>query len=175
MDFYETYPSSCVNDNFMTRWAMYANTPLEEGIRNQLYPAMQKKLEGMTQKDAVQHMLNWVQTGFQYEYDNKVWGHDRAFFGEETLFYPYCDCEDRSILLSHLVRDLLDLDVILVYYPGHLAMAVEFDEEVEGDYIMLDGKRFVICDPTYIGAPIGDTMPGCDNQTSTVILLQKSV
>ena len=175
MDFYDTYPSSCVNDNFMTRWAMYSNTPLEEGVREQLYPMMQEKIKGMTHEDAVQHMLNWVQTGFEYEYDDVVWGHDRAFFGEETLFYPYCDCEDRSILLSHLVRDLLGLDVILVYYPGHLAMAVEFDEEVEGDYIMLDGKRFVICDPTYIGAPIGDTMPGCDNQTSTVILLQKSV
>lgn len=56
-------------------------------------------------------ILNWVQTGSEYEYDDKVWRHDRAFFAEETLYYPYCDCEDRSILFSRFVRDLLGLDV----------------------------------------------------------------
>lgn len=94
------------------------------------------------------------------------------FFAEETLYYPYCDCEDRSILFSRLVRDLLGLDVILVFYPGHLATAVDFKIPVDGDYIELDGKHFTICDPTYIGAPIGATMPDMNNQTAKVILLK---
>ena len=112
-----------------------------------------------------------MQTAFVYEYDDKVWGEDRAFFAEETLYYPYCDCEDRSILFSRLVRDLLGLDVILVYYPGHLATAVCFNSEVKGDYITLNGRRFVVCDPTYIGAPVGCTMPSMDNKAAKVILL----
>ena len=116
--------------------------------------------------------MNWVQTAFVYEYDDKVWGHDRAFFPEESLFYPYCDCEDRSILFTRLVRDLLGLKCILIYYPGHLASAVKFTESVQGDYIQLNGNRFVVCDATYIGAPIGHTMPGVDNKTATVILLE---
>ena len=171
MDFFDTYPPSCIGDNFMTRWSMYANTPLEKGIQNQLYPAMKEKLNGLSQKDAVQQLLWWVQTGFQYEYDENVWGRDRAFFGEESLFYPYCDCEDRSILLSHLVRDLLGLKVVLVHYPGHLAMAVNFTDDVEGDYIMLDGKKFIVCDPTYIRANVGETMPRMNNEEAVVILL----
>ena len=118
-------------------------------------------------------LLYWVQTAFVYEYDDKVWGHDRAFFAEESLYYPYCDCEDRSILYSRLVRDLLGLNVILVFYPGHLATAVEFNTPVEGDYILLNGKHFTACDPTYIGAPPGATMPDMDNQTAKVILLSK--
>lgn len=174
MDFYETYPSSSVDENFMTRWAMYANTPIEKGIRDQLYPAMKKKLEGLSQQMAVQELLWWVQTGFEYQYDENVWGVDRAFFGEETLFYPYCDCEDRSILLSHLIRELLGLDVVLVYYPGHLAMAVGFTEDVEGDCIMFNGKKFIVCDPTYIGSDVGETMPTVKGQKTTVILLEKS-
>ena len=112
-----------------------------------------------------------MQTAFVYEYDDKVWGHDRALFAEETLFYPYCDCEDRAILFSRLVRDLLGLDVLLVFYPGHLATAVAFNSPMEGDYIDFDGKRFTICDPTYIGAPIGVTMPDMDNKTAKVIAL----
>lgn len=171
MDFFDTYPPSCINDNFMTRWAMYANTPLEEGIRSQLYPLMKEKLEGLSQMDAVQQMLWWVQTGFQYNYDENVWGRDRTFFGEETLFYPYCDCEDRAILLSHLVRDLLKLKVILIYYPGHLAMAVNFTDEVNGDYIMYDNMKFIVCDPTYILSHVGETMPSMKDKETVVILL----
>lgn len=104
--------------------------------------------------------------------DDKVWGGDRAFFAEETLFYPYCDCEDRSILYTRIIRDILNLRCILIYYPGHLACAVEFTEPVNGDYIMLDNHKFIVTDPTYIGAPIGYTMPDMDNKTAKVILLK---
>jgi hypothetical protein len=173
LDFYDTYPSSYVGNNIMTRWAMYANTPLEKGVKDQLYSQMEEKISGMSDYDAVQKMLHWVQTGFEYELDEEIWGVDRPFFGEESLYYPYSDCEDRSILLSHLVRDLVGLDVILVYYPGHLAMATNFQDDVDGDYIVLDNKKFVICDPTYIGASIGETMPGMDNKSATVIKLQR--
>lgn len=75
-------------------------------------------------------------------------------------------------MYSRLVRDLLGLEVILVYYPGHLATAVNFNTPVEGDYIDLNGRHFTICDPTYIGAPIGATMPDMDNKTAKVVLLR---
>lgn len=161
-----------VNDNFMTKWNMYAQTPLDDDVRTQVYPQLETVIKGMSKPMAVGRLLNLLQTGLKYEYDNKVWGRDRAFFAEETLYYPYCDCEDRAILLSRLIKDLLGLQTILVYYPGHLAMAVAFNEYVNGDYISYQGKRFVICDPTYIGAPIGKTMPGMDNSIATVILTE---
>lgn len=170
--FYNDYPTSMLDRNFMTRWAMYANTPMEKTVKSELYPALREKLKNLSQKEAMERLLNWVQTAFVYEYDNKVWGGDRAFFAEESLYYPYCDCEDRSILLSRLVRDLLGLKAILIYYPGHLAMAVRFTEDVKGDYILLDGNKFVVCDPTYIGAPVGMTMPDMDNHAAKVILLE---
>ncbi|MCI5854973.1 MAG: hypothetical protein MR005_05500, partial [Prevotella sp.] len=59
------------------------------------------------------------------------------------------------------------------YYPGHLATAVGFTDEVKGDYLMVNGRKFVVCDPTFINAPIGRTMPGMDNQQATVILLKR--
>ncbi len=173
IDFYNTYPTSEADGNFMTRWAMYANTPMEKEVAESLYPKMREKISGLGQFDAVNKILNWVQTAFVYEYDDKVWGGDRAFFSEETLYYPYCDCEDRSILFTRLVRDLLGLKCVLVYYPGHLASAVCFTEIINGDYITLGNERYTICDPTYIGAPVGLTMPDMDNQKASVILLEK--
>lgn len=172
MSFYSTYPTSMLDDNIMTRWAMYANTPLAKDVKDQLYPQLIPQISGKSQLDAVNILLNWVQTGFEYEYDDKVWGGDRAFFAEESLNYPYCDCEDRSILFTRLVRDLLGLKCILIYYPGHLAAAVRFTDSVNGgDYIQLNGQRYIVSDPTYIGAPVGMTMQNMDNQTAKVILL----
>ena len=156
----------------MTRWAMYANTPLAQGMKDSLYPALRNAIQGKSQQEAANMLLNFVQTAFVYEYDDKVWGDDRAFFAEESLYYPYCDCEDRSILFSRLVRDLLDLKVVLVYYPGHLATAVHFTDYITGDYILLNNQRFTVCDPTYIGAPVGATMPNMNNGEAKVILLE---
>ena len=169
--FYDSYPTSCINEDFGTRWAMYANTPMDSESEQTLYPALRAAIKGLSEKEAVERLLNFVQTAFVYEYDDKVWGQDRAFFAEETLNYPYCDCEDRSILFSRLVRDLVGLDVALIYYPGHLATAVRFTETVKGDNVYANGKRYVICDPTYIGAPVGMTMPNMDNSQAKVILL----
>lgn len=172
ISFFDTYPSSMIGENFCTRWAFYANTPLSKRMKEQLYPSLRNTIQGKSQLEAVNKLLNFVQTAFVYEYDDKVWGGDRAFFAEESLYYPYCDCEDRSILFSRLVRDLLGLKVLLVYYPGHLATAVCFTDSVSGDYILYNNRKYVVCDPTYIGAPVGETMPNMDNGSATVILLE---
>lgn len=172
MDFYSTYPTSALDDNIMTRWAMYANTPLDINISSSLYPRLKDLLKDKSDLEAANMLLNTLQTGLRYEYDDKVWGGDRAFFSEETLYYPYSDCEDRAILLTRLVRDVLGLNCMLVFYPGHLAAAIEFpDAVVEGKYIILDGHKYIIADPTYINAPIGRSMPGMDNSTAKVIKL----
>ena len=59
-----------------------------------------------------------------------------------------------------------------VSYPGHLAAAVHFNEDIPGDYFIVNGKRYLVCDPTYINAPIGWTMPGMNNQTAKVFLME---
>lgn len=171
IDFYASYPTSRVGDNPVSRWAMYANTPVSDHVRENLYPQLRQLIAGLSPLEAVERVLNWIQTGFVYEYDDKVWGGDRAFFPDETLYYPYCDCEDRAILLTRIVRDLLGLKCLLVFYPGHLAAAVNFPSETPGDYIVTSGRRFTIADPTYIGAPVGRTMPDMDNHTAKVIML----
>lgn len=175
LDFYTSYPTSMIGSNFVTRWAMYANMPMPEHVKQQVYPQLRSALNGCNQLVAVNKILNWIQTGFVYEYDDKVWGDDRAFFPEESLHYPYCDCEDRSILLTRIVRDLLGLRCILIYYPGHLASAVEITEgSPSGDYIDCQGHRFFIADGTITGwgAPVGMTMKGMDNKTAKVIMLE---
>lgn len=173
LDFFSEYPTSQVNGDPMTRWALYAQTPIDKLSKEQLYPSLSAAIKGKTQTEAVDILLNFVQTAFVYEYDDKVWGGDRAFFGEETLYYPYCDCEDRSILFSHLVRELVGLDVLLLYYPNHLCTAVKFTAPMQGDYLNVTSGKYYICDPTYIGAPIGIVMPEFKHTKPKSILLER--
>ena len=73
------------------------------------------------------------------------------------------------MLFSYLVRHLLHFDVVLIDYPGHMAAAVNFPGNVEGASLMYKGKRYVICDPTYIGALVGKEMPDFKPEDRTVI------
>lgn len=151
IDFLDTYPSCS--------WELFATSSLSHEVKSQLYPLLKERIKSLSERNAANILLNFVQTGFEYKTDNEQFGREKTFFGDEHFYYPYCDCEDRSVLFAILVKELLGLDVVLLEYPSHIATAVCFNEKIEGDYFDLSGKKYIICDPTYIGAPIGKSMP----------------
>ena len=163
--YYNDYPK------LVGAWDVYANASLSKEAKEQLYPKLRKLLSGKNELEKAELLLNWVQTAFEYKTDDEQFGGERSLFADETLYYPYCDCEDRSILFSVLVRDLLGLDVVLLHFPGHLATAVKFNSAVEGDYLDLNHGRFIVCDPTYINARVGMAMPNCLQQEVKVYTL----
>lgn len=152
-------------------WNSYAFASLSKQAKEGLYPALRQHIGGKSKKEAAGILLDFVQTALDYKTDEEQFGKERPLFGDETLYYPYCDCEDRSILFSILVRELVGLDVVLLNYPEHLATAVCFNDDVKGDYFVLDGKRYVVCDPTYIGSHVGEAMPNFKNTKATIIKL----
>lgn len=173
IEFFNNYPTAYIGGDVKTKWAVYANTPLSQSITKTLYPALKKSIEGLNERDAVNKILNFVQTAFNYKTDNDVWGGDRVFFAAETLYYPHSDCEDRAVLFSRLVRDIVGNDVVLLYYPGHLAAAVAFNQEVNGDYLMYKNRRYIVCDPTYIRGQVGQTPEQLRTVKAQIIALNK--
>lgn len=170
MDFYTDCPQFILPDNEWAYWNTYAGAELSDAIKGQLYPDLRKLLAGKTKVEQVNILMNFVEA-FPYELDTKVWGRDRAFFAEETLHYPFRDCEDGAILFTRIVRDLIRLPTALVYYPGHLAAAVAFDSDVRGAYIDMGGKRYTVCDPTYYYVPAGVQMPTPPVDPSKAVLI----
>lgn len=152
IDFYNDYPLSA-------HWDLYSSASLSEPVKKQLYPVLRSFIADKDKPTAANILLHFVQTVFDYATDQEQFGYERPLFADETLYYPYSDCEDRAILYSILVRELLDLDVVLLHYPDHLATAVCFGTEVSGDYLQVDGRRYIVCDPTYINADVGQAMP----------------
>ncbi len=162
IDFYNDYPRNA-------QWNLYSAASLSSKAKSGLYPVLYQMIEGKSKVEAANILLHFVQTAFEYQTDDVQFGVERPLFADEMLYYPYCDCEDRSIFYSILVRDLLGLDVVLLNYPGHLATAVRFADETKGDHIILSDKKYIICDPTYIGADVGEAMPSCLNETAVVV------
>lgn len=158
LQFYTDYPKPFPKNNPGDQYYYLANTPVSQDIKDTVYPYLKRAIAGKSEEEAGNIIINFMQTALVYEYDDKVWGAHRAFFPEETLFYPYCDCEDRAILFTRLVRDLMGLEAVILHVPGHALAAVHFHEDIKGTYIMLDGKKFLVCEPTFLSAmPIGTT------------------
>lgn len=162
IDFYNTYPLS-------SEWQYYSAASLSQGLKKTLYPVLREAIKGKTETEAANLLINFVQTGFEYATDDEQFGYERPLFPDETFYYPYSDCEDRSILYANLVRELMGLEVVLLHYPGHLATAVRFKGDVSGDYLTVDGEKYIVCDPTYIGAPIGMAMPQFKEVNANVV------
>lgn len=159
--FYKDYPQC--------DFAVYARSGLSDEFRRTLLPALQEAVRGKGETEAANLLLNFVQTAFDYRTDAEQFGYEKPLFAEETLYYPYSDCEDRAILFQHLVKSLLRLDVVLVDYPDHIATAVRFRQPVEGDHFLIDGAKYLVCDPTYIHAGIGMAMPQYKGVKATIL------
>ena len=142
----------------------YAMSTIDSNFHQSLLAQVNEQIRGCSEKEAVARILHFVQYAFDYATDREQHGYEKPYFIEENFYYPKNDCEDRAILFAFLVHNLLGLDVHLVQYPGHECTAVNFStSQMNGDGYMYKGKAFYICDPTYIGASIGQCMPNYRN------------
>lgn len=138
---------------------VYAKSCMSADFKNELLGQVREQLKGLSEKDAVNRLLHFMQYAFGYATDDEQFGYEKPFFIEENFYYPSNDCEDRAILLSFIVRNVLGLDVHLLHFPGHEATAIRFtDQTLDGDGYVYEGRKYLICDPTYIGADIGRCM-----------------
>ncbi len=166
INFYQDFPQADIKN--------YLDEMTSVETKRSLLNSLKPNIENLSEYEAVNYLLRFVQTAFDYKTDPEQFGYEKFFFAEEVFHYPYSDCEDRSVIFAYLVQELLDLEVIGLAYPGHMSTAVGFTENVEGDYLMYHDKKFVISDATYINAPAGMCMPDFVNAKATVIPLRNT-
>lgn len=164
-----------LNDVPMTVFPIYFASPLSIEAQR----AFNEKLDAIKQEytsvQFIDIILNFVQTAFDYKTDDQQFGYEKYFYPEEVIAYPYSDCEDRSALFAWLVTTYTDAKVIGLQYEGHLATAVCFGEDVNisGDMFSYAGKKYYVCDPTYINATIGMTMPQFKDKMPKIVKMSK--
>ena len=96
--------------------------------------------------EALNFLLAFTAWGFKYMEDEFSYGMEKPLYPEQTLAYPYSDCEDRVFLFAFLVDELLGMDVVYIDYPDHLAAAVDLKKDV-GQIVKVKGKTYSICNP----------------------------
>ena len=150
-DFLYDYPQIDLPGYFL-----YSPGPrVSESLRDQIKPA----LRTLTTRERINYLLGLTQAIFQYETDTDQFGREKYMVVEESLYYGVNDCEDRSIFLAWLIHDLLKLPVVVLDYPGHVALAVRTEFTPEDDTVSFQGRKYLVVDPTYLGASAGMAMP----------------
>lgn len=151
VDFWKSIPNHLYNNDPLQRWVIIAQTPLEQYLKDTLVKAMKQKVTGMSQQEAIQQMMWWVQTGFEDVDDN-----------------------EKNVILSRLVRDVLGLKVAFICYPQNTAIAVSItDADVRGAYVVRSGRHYVLCDASYEGALVGQENPARKGQKKILTLLDQ--
>ena len=125
----------------------YFEVPLSPTITQSLLPKLRKIIAGKNQKEALELLVSFTRSGFKYKEDHEFFGKSKPMIADEVFYYPFSDCEDRSALFYTLVKELLDLPMIIIAYSDHLTIAVATKEAI-GKAINFQGRAFYICDPT---------------------------
>lgn len=173
---YNSSHTAYLNDVPMTVFPIYFASPLSIEAQKTLSTEFTKLSKENTPYQLINIILHFVQTAFEYKTDDEQFGYEKYFYPEEVIAYPYSDCEDRAALFSWLVTTYTDAKVIGLQYEGHVATAVYFGDnfKTDGDGFIYGGKKYYVCDPTYINASVGMTMPQFAGKTPKVIKLKKS-
>ena len=151
LDFYNSIPSYSNEKGLLSRYVEIANTPISEEVKKQIYPQMSLFFKDKIPTMSLAIIMHWLQVAFKNGENERT----RLLYPEETLFYPYTNVDDRTLLMARIVADVLDLKTLILYYPGHLALGVAISNtNYNGDYVEYKGEKYIICDPaTYNSVP----------------------
>ena len=159
LDFYTDYPQLDAN----VYAAAETSPEFKEAIK--LFMVNEPQMNDVA---FINKILSFMHIDLKYMVDQEQFGYEKPFFLKENFIYPYNDCEDRSIMLSVLLRDLLGLKTVLLDYDDHMCIAVNMHEHIKGDHLIIGSEIYYVCDPSYIGATIGMAIPKYKKESAKV-------
>lgn len=127
IDFYASYP--------LCDLSVYFESKPSAAFEGEMDRIVKKQLVGKTWLEQVAWLLDFVQQSVVHRPDEAVHGKEVYYFPEETLFHPYADCEDLSVFLSWLLSRYVTGEVVILYYPTHVTVAVEKTGGYEGNVV----------------------------------------
>ncbi len=96
---------------------IYMNYKFSKPLKSTLLPLLSDELQKIESlNERIQFLLFFVQEGIPYKTDLELLQREDWFFPEETLNSVYGDCEDKSILYAFLLKELLQVNSVLLYY-----------------------------------------------------------
>lgn len=142
-------------------YSYYFNMPMSRVTYSSLIPLLKRQLYKMDQKKGIDYLMHFVRYAFAYESDSAQFGKEKRLSAEQTLLYDYSDCEDRSAFFFYLVKEIYDLPMIVLTYPKHVTVAVNFGKKIGKDPIEYKGGYYYVCEPSSqnVDLQIGEMLP----------------
>lgn len=151
-------------------FASYFNIPLSTATYQSLVPLLKNNVSGMDVEHGVDYLMRFTRYAFLYENDQENFGRERRLSPEETLFSPYSDCDDRAGLFFYLAKEIYNLPMIALLYPGHINIAVALPEP-KGKFISYKGRSYTVCEPTpqAVDLPLGTFSPALSDAPYEIV------
>lgn len=148
----------------------YFNIPLSKETYSSLIPSLKKTVHGLNEKNGVDYLMHFTRYAFLFKKDTDAFGKEKRMSPEETLLYEESDCEDRAALFFYLVKEIYNLPMIVLEYPQHVTVAVEFNKPI-GNTIVYKGRKYSVCEPTpqRMDLPIGKQLPALKKEAFEVV------
>ncbi len=126
-----------------------------------------------TDRQIVDHAIAWVQ-GMEYTQDKPATGYNEyPKYPAETIVDRGGDCEDTSILLSEVLRDLGYGTVLLkLDQANHMAVGVSGSDDIPGSYYTYRGQRFYYVETTGSGWRVGEVPEDVKRQGSNAEIVE---
>lgn len=125
----------------------YFNIPMSSRTHNSLIPELKDAVKNMSAKKGVDYLMRFSRNAFAYQNDQENFGKEKRLSPEQTLLNNTSDCDDRAALFFSLVKEIYDLPMIVLLYPKHITIAVQF-EKSSGKPIVYKDKKYYVCEPT---------------------------
>ena len=107
--------------------------------------------------EEITNVLSMVQESIPYSYDEDSAPNNEVEYPRypiETLYDSTGDCECKTFLTSSLLT-LLGYQTALLFYPGHVALGIEFDSNYDAPSIIYNGHLFYYYETTNVGWSFG--------------------
>jgi hypothetical protein len=108
--------------------------------------------------------MRFTRYAFLFQPDTEHFGAEKRLSPEQTLLYNGSDCEDRVALFFCLVKEIYNLPMIVLNYPSHVTIAVQFEKPI-GKPIVYNGQKYSVCEPTpqKVDLMLGQLLPDLNN------------
>lgn len=148
IDFMATYPHAQSD--------VFFNAPLDDMSYQLIGKSLKEYVDRKKASTAINFVLHFVQNAFKYQSDEIQFKKEKFMFAQETLYYDKSDAEDRVALFSYLIKKFFSFSVIGVKYKDHMLTGLYIP--ILGDSVMQRKKKFIVADPTYNNANIGQNV-----------------
>lgn len=128
-------------------YGLYFNAPMSRETYDSFMPKLKSITRHLSTKHGIEYLMRFTRYAFLYQPDKEAYGGEKRLSPEQTLLSETSDCEDRSALFFFLVKEIYNLPMIVLVYPGHVTIAVKL-EKGHGKPIVYNGDKYYVCEPS---------------------------